>query len=106
MARICHIDCVKLRVPILIVVVACAAIIYVRPTTEWTQCQICGVQQIERGIARQVIESWSVYELDEYGTYAAWKKQTGNNTCEHDFQPVRHKTPATRLEDLNPGTEH
>ncbi len=90
----------KLRTPILVVIVICAVIIYFRPTTEWTQCRICGVQQIERGIARRIIPAWSVYELDEYGTYAEWKEKHPGQTCEHQFEAVKHKTPATRLEDL------
>lgn len=91
----------KKRLPIFAVLIICAAIIYVRPTTEWTQCSSCGVQQIERGIARRIVESWSVYEFDEYGTYAEWKKQTGHEKCEHNFQKVKHKSPATTLEELH-----
>lgn len=86
--------------PIFIVLIISVVIINFRPTTEWTQCSTCGVQQIERGIARRIIESWSVYELDEYGTYAEWKKLHPGETCEHDFQKVKHKSPATSLEGL------
>ncbi len=101
MRRIVHILRMKLRIAIFAVILISAAIIYFRPTTEWTQCRICGVQQIERGIARRIIPAWSVYELDEYGTYAAWKKQTGSEQCEHDFRKVKHKTPAVTLEELH-----
>lgn len=90
----------KRRLPIFIVLIISVVIILFRPTTEWTQCSACGVQQIERGIARRIIDSWSVYELDEYGTYAEWKKLHPDETCNHVFGKVKHKSPATSLKEL------
>ncbi|QBG46993.1 hypothetical protein EGM51_06140 [Verrucomicrobia bacterium S94] len=91
----------KKRIIFILMFVIIVGIIYFRPTTEWTQCSKCGVQQIERGIARRVIPSWSVYEFDEFGTYAEWKQLHPGENCSHDFRKVKHKTPATTLKELH-----
>ena len=84
-----------LTVSILTVLITCAA-----PYTHWDQCEICGVQKIERGIFRNKVDSWSVNELDEYGTYAQWKERNKTDACIHQFSEVRHKTPIMTLEQL------
>jgi hypothetical protein len=90
----------KRYLPVFIILLATALIIFVAPYTEWNQCQICGVQQWDRGICRTKIAAWSVEEFDEFGTYAQWKELNHTNHCEHQYEPVEHKTPKMTLEEL------
>lgn len=91
----------KRYLPILILAIAIALIIFVAPYTEWNQCRICGVQQYDRGICRTKVASWSVEEFDEYGTYAEWKALNQKDHCDHQYEPVKHKTPKMRLDQLD-----
>lgn len=91
----------KRRTPILIVAALSILITFAAPYTKWVQCRKCGVQEIERGIFRIKVDAWSEAEFDEYGTYAQWKQLNQKDTCEHQFDKVKHKTPAMSLEQLN-----
>jgi hypothetical protein len=90
----------RLLPTILTVAVLVVLILWAAPYTLWEQCRICGVQNIERGILRNKVDSWSIEELDEYGTYAQWKEQNQVDTCDHEFYEVKHKTPKMTLEQL------
>jgi hypothetical protein len=90
----------KRYLPVFIILLATALIIFVAPYTKWNQCRICGVQQWDRGICRTKIASWSVEEFDEFGTYAEWKELNHTNHCDHQYVPVEHKKPKTTLKEL------
>ncbi|MDY7395383.1 hypothetical protein UMM65_09035 [Aureibaculum sp. 2210JD6-5] len=53
-------------------------------TTIWRMCSICGVQDFERSLFGKKVELISTREVDEYGTYAQWKKEH-NTTCNHQW---------------------
>ncbi|MDF7825163.1 hypothetical protein P4B35_14160 [Pontiellaceae bacterium B12227] len=96
----------KRLAPILIVTFLTVLIIIVAPFTHWEQCRICGVQKIERGFFRQKVDSWSLDEFDEYGTYAQWKELNKADACVHQFTEVKHKTPKMTLEQLAAPENH
>lgn len=91
----------KNSLPIIIIAILVALIIMAAPYTSWEQCSICGVQRYERGLLKTRVDSWSVDEFDEYGTYAQWKELHNATNCAHHFEDVEHKTPIMKLEELN-----
>lgn len=82
------------------ILVIVSLIIFLAPYQKWEQCEICGVQEYERGIFRIKISSWSEEEYDEYGTYAEWKELNKKSSCRHRFTKVKNKTTKQSLDEL------
>jgi hypothetical protein len=85
---------------IMITAVIILLVIFFGPYQKWLQCEVCGVQQYERGIFRIMIRPISEIEYDEYGTYAEWKELNQKDHCDHRFKKVKNNTTKQSLDEL------
>ncbi|MET2985559.1 hypothetical protein [Aureibaculum conchae] len=87
---------------IIMLVFALLLVLILSSETTWRLCSVCGVQDFERSLFGKKVELISTHEVDEYGTYAKWKKEHGK-TCDHQWKIIDESSEKVQkhLENLN-----